>query len=245
MSTKATWRGGVQEFYDSATHERVHPMAPILFCDDFIGASTVVPAATSEESGMAWSKKIVGAAPPTVAVVADAANGIVQCALTSASQKQNADLYMGDQRQFSVAQGTVIEWRINLAVLPTLVAEIAWGLLGDWADGYDASTYSAFFTADGSGEIFCETDDNATNASATSGVTATTAQTKICRIDFTDVTDVRFYIDGNHVATGTTFGYAATGANAVLQPFCGCYKASGAGLGTVKADYCRIWGNRS
>ncbi|NIO43781.1 MAG: hypothetical protein GTO41_28665, partial [Burkholderiales bacterium] len=113
------------------------------------------------------------------------------------------------------------------------------------ADGYDAITYSAFFTADGSGAIICEVDDNATDSSAASGVTATAAQTKIYRIDFTDVTDVRFYIDGAHVATGTTFPYAATGANAILQPLVGCYKASGAGVGTVQCDYQKIWSQRS
>lgn len=245
MSTKAEWRGGILQYYDSATQERVQPLAPILFEDDFLGADAVIPAAASAESGCKWVKKIVGAAPPTVAIVADGANGIAQCALTSASQKQSADLLMDDQRQFSVEQGLVVEMRVRLSVLPTLVAELNFGLIGDWADGYDAITYSAFFTADGSGAITCEADDNATNSSVASGVTATAAQTKIYRIDFTDVTDVRYYIDGAHVASGTTIPYAATGANAVLQPFVGGYKASGAGLGTIQCDYVRIWGNRS
>jgi hypothetical protein len=241
-SIKARWINNILTYFHRSTFERVLPVAPLVFYDDFVGAgNVVVPAAASAESGMPWAKKIVGAAPPTVAGVADGGGGLVQCALTSASQKQDAGLYMDDQRNFDITKGLIWEARVKLSVLPTLVAEAVFGLVGDWADGPDAITYSAFFTADGSGEIICEADDNATNSSATSGVTATTAQWKIYRIDFSDVTDVRFYIDGVHVATGTTFPYAATGANAILQPYIGLYKASGAGVGTVQVDYVRIW----
>jgi hypothetical protein len=129
---------------------------------------------------------------------------------------------------------------LRISVLPTLNSEAVFGLIGDWADGLDAVTYSAFFTADGSGEIFCEVDDNATDQSATSGVTALATDWKVYRIDFTDVTNVLFFINGNHVATGTTFTYAAAGANAILQPYAGLYKASGAGLGKVLVDYVRL-----
>lgn len=245
MSTKARWLGGILEHYESTTQERVQRYAPVQFYDDFLGADTVIPAAASAESGCKWVKKIVGAAPPTVAKVADAAGGVVACTLTSASQKQNADLLMDDQREFDVSKGLVFEARVKVAVLPTLVAEAVWGLAGDWADGPDAITYSAFFTADGSGAIVCEVDDNATDQSAASGVTVLATDWKTYRIEFLDVTDVRFYIDGAHVATGTTFAYAATGANAILQPYLACYKASGAGVGTLQVDYVRIWQNRS
>ena len=246
MSTKAKWVNGILKFYDSVTYEEAHPMAPLVFCDDFLGASTVVPAAGSAESGMSWVKKIVGAAPPTVAGVADAVNGQIQCALTSADQKQDAGLYFGDQRNFSLEQGLVWEARVAFSVLPTLLAEAVFGMIGDWADGPDAITYSAFFSADGSGAITCETDDNATDSGAiASGVTVIASAWHIYRIDFTSVTDIRFYIDGVHVATGTTFAYAATGANAILQPYLGLYKASGAGVGTMEIDYVRLMQKRS
>lgn len=246
MSTKSEWRNRILQFFENTTHERVGVMAPLVLYDDFLGAGNVViPAAGAAESGMPWASKIVGAAPPTVAGVADAANGQISCALTADDQKQDAGLYMNDQRGLSLEQGLVFEARVRLSVLPTDVAEIVFGLIGDWADGPDAITYSAFFTADGSGEIFCEVDDNATDQSATSGVTATAAQWKIFRIEFFDVTDIRFYIDGVWVATGTTFAYAATGANAVLQPYFGPYKATGTGVGTLLVDYIRCWQMRS
>jgi hypothetical protein len=187
----------------------------------------------------------VGAAPPTVAGVADAANGLVQCALTADDQKQDAGLYMDDQRNFSLEQGLIFEARLKVSVLPTAAAEAIWGLVGDWADGPDAITYSAFFTADGSGAINCEVDDNATDQAAASGVTVLATEWHTYRIDFTSVTDIRFYIDGVHVATATTFAYAATAANAILQPYLGLYKASGVGVGTIQVDYVRLWQERS
>lgn len=243
--TRAKWINNTLTFYDRTTHERVLPLAPVVFKDEFFGASTVIPAAGAPESGCAWVKKIVGAGPPTVAKVADGANGLIQCALTADNQKQSADLYMDDQREFDVTHGLIWEAVIRLPVLPTDVAELNFGLIDDWADGYDANVYSAFFTADGSGLITCEVDDNATNSSASSGVTVTAGQTRIYRIDFTDVTNVLFFIDGAHVATGTTFPYAATGANAILQPLIGAYKATGVGVGTIKVDKVQIWSQRS
>ena len=245
MSTKGQYRGGNLVFYDGSSHESM-PIAPSVFSDDFIGAgSVVIPAAASEESGVPWAKKIVGAAPPTVAGVADAANGHIQCALTADSQKQDAALYMGDYRNFSLLQGCVFEARVKVSVLPTLLAETIIGLVGDWADGPDAITHSAFFTHDGSGEAICEVDDAATDQSATSGVTVLATEWHTYRIEFVSLTDIRFYIDGNRVAGGTTFAYAAVGADAVLQPYIGLYKASGAGVGTLLVDYVRVWQNRS
>ncbi|MCC6311188.1 MAG: hypothetical protein IT345_09775 [Trueperaceae bacterium] len=214
--------------------------------DDFISSSLAIPAAGSAESGMPWAKKIVGAAPPTVAGVAAATNGVIACTLTSDDQKQNAEVYTGDELNFSMVQGLAFEARINPAVLPTLVAEMVFGVIGAWADGLDAVTYSAFFTMDGSGEIFCEKDDNATDQSVTSGVTLTTSDWAICKLLYDpDSATVKFYINGQRVAESTSFSWAASTANSKVQPVFGCYKATGAGVGTLYCDYVKVWQARS
>ncbi len=199
------------------------------------------------QPGYPWAKKIVGAAPPTVAMVADTAGGVVQCALTADSQKQDAALFMDDDRRFLITQGVVFEARVKVSTLPTDVAEAVWGLVGDWADGPDNITYSIFFTADGSGLIYCEKDDGTggSDQSVTSGVTVTNTDWKVYRIDCRDVASIKFYINGVRVASSTTFPYIATGANATLQPYLGLYKATGTGTGTIQIDQVRIWGNRS
>jgi hypothetical protein len=237
MSIKAKYQGQVLRYFESTTHESALLVAPHSIKDDFDGADTVIPAAGSPESGCRWVKKIVGAAPPTLAKKADTACGVIEAALTADSQKQNAEIYTDDQRVWSLENGLIFEARVKLSVLPTGNAEAVVGLIGDWADGLDAATYSVFFTMDGSGEIICEMDDNTTDRSTTSGVTLTTSDWAVLRIDASDISDVKFYVNGNAVATGTTFAYAATGANATLQPIAGMYKVSGTGVGTLLVDY--------
>lgn len=245
MATRARYNGGVLDYYDSSTHERTARFAPIVFEDDFIGSSLVIPAAGSAESGAGWVKKIVGAAPPTVAGVADGTNGVVACTLTVDDQKQSAEAYHNDELQFSIVQGLVFEARFCLPVLPTLLAEAVVGLTSAWADGLDATTYNVIVTCDGNGLIACEKDDNAADESASSGVTLIADEYAIVRIDCTDVADIKFYVNGNRVAESTTFDWAASAANSKVQPIFGCYKASGAGLGTLHVDYVKVWQNRS
>lgn len=246
MSTKARYRNGLEERFEGTTQETVSvPGAPVMFYDDFLGSGVVVPAAGSPESGCDWVKKIVGAAPPTLAGKADEVNGAIVCTLTVDDQKQNAEIYFNDELQFSVLQGLVFEARFKAAVLPTLLAEMVIGLVSAWADGLDAATYSVFVTLDGSGEIICEKDDNASDESATSGVTLTNADYAIVRIDCSDPADIKFYVNGARVASGTTFDWAASAANSKVQPIIGCYKASGAGLGTLELDYVRVWQKRA
>jgi len=235
---------GRQVFSDPVTFETFTTNFPIDKKYDFFGADTVIPASGSPESGCPWTKKIVGAAPPTVAVVDDGVNGIVACALTADNQKQDAALHMNDELQFSIAQGAIMECRLKLSVLPSGAGAIAsFGLWGAWADG--GSAYRVGFTAEGDGEILCESDDNATDTSATSGVTVTTDDWKIYRIDCTDQSNIKFFIDGSRVAGSTTFENAASAANSKAQPHVGMYKATGTVVGSIQVDYVRILQNRS
>jgi hypothetical protein len=188
---------------------------------------------------MSWSTKLVGS--PTAALVAKPDHA-VRCALTVTSEKQDAVLYEGDSRAWSLDHGLVVDMCVKVGVLPTLLGECVWGLCGDWADGPDAIQFSVFFTVDGSGEVFCEMDDNATDRSVSSGITLLADEPHQFRIDASNKADVKFYIDGAQVATGTVFNYAATaGANSTLQLYVSAYKASGAGLGRVEIDSVRAW----
>ncbi len=250
MPTRLTKRRfdsiGRFEYYNNTTKETVFPLADVRFIDDFlVGGGVVFPAAGSPESGCPWVKKIVGAGPPTVAAVADGVNGLVACTLTADSEKQSADLYTNDELQFSIVQGLCVEFKISPTVLPTLAAELNFGLISSWADGYDATTYNVMGTFDGSGELFFEKDDNATDESATSGVTLTAGQSAIVKIDCTDIASIKFYVNGVRKAEGTVFDWAASAANSKVQPFFGAYKASGAGVGTLTVDYVKVWQNRA
>lgn len=245
MTTRAQWRSSRLHFYDDVSLNLSEPVAPIVFEEDFFGASLVIPDHAAPESGCPWVSEIVGAGPPTTAIIQNGANGICECALEATPEAQSAEVYMNDQRQYSVVNHTAIGVYARLTVLPTLLAEIGWGMFGDLAAGYDNITFGGFFTADGSGAINCHTDDNVTPTEAASGVTVLATDWHAYHIDFADPTDVHFYIDGVRVAAATTFPYAATAGDAVLQPLFGGYKSGGAGVGTIKVDQFVIWSNRS
>ena len=234
---------GKQVFYDASTFETLMNGFPVQFYDDFIGADVVVPASGSVESGCKWSKKIVGAAPPTVVKTGDGVNGFVLASLTADDQKQDAALHMNDELMFSLAQGCIFETRLTFSTLPTLGSVGSFGLWGAWGDG--GSAYRVGFEVPAGGAVACESDDNATDTSAASGATLVAGTYNIFRIDCTTQTDIKFFIDGVRVCTSTTFANAANAANSKCQPHLGLYKASGAGLGVMSVDYVKVFQNRS
>lgn len=234
---------GKQVFYDGSTFETLMNGFPVQFCDDFIGADVVVPASGSPESGCKWSKKIVGAAPPTVAKTADGVNGFVLASLTADDQKQDAALHMNDELMLSLAQGCIFEARLAFTTLPTLLAVGSFGLWGAWGDG--GSAYRVGFEVPAGGVVTCESDDNATDTAASSGITLVAGTYNIFRIDCTTQTNIKFYIDGTRVCTSTTFANAASASNSKCQPHLGLYKASGAGLGVMSVDYVKVFQNRA
>lgn len=247
MGTKSKYGPGrVLTYSDDATFETTGRLAPLVYNDDFLGAGRlVVPAAGSAESGMDWVKKIVGAAPPTVAGVASAVGGQVACALTATSEKQDAVLYWGDQKALDITKGLVFETRIRLSVLPSAAGvQAVAGLSSDWIDGPDNNTCYAQFQANGSGLLYFRAFDGSTPTSVSTGVTLTTADWVVLRIDASDATNVRFYVNGRQVSAENAVNFAATGTLAVLQPYNGVYKPSGTGVGSIVTDYVRAWQNR-
>src|ERR1700694_3358749 len=109
MTTRAKYRKGIQTFFEDITGETVLPMAPLFFGDEFIGAGHTagIPASGSPAAGYPWVKKIVGAAPPTVALATNASGGQVQLALTATSEKEDAVLYWNDNLAIDVTKGAV------------------------------------------------------------------------------------------------------------------------------------------
>jgi hypothetical protein len=238
MATRSKYKGGVLEFYDNSTHERVSPLAPVVFYDDFI----VKGLQTTD----VWTAIDVSSAGDTTPLIAaDVANGVARLPLDVTSEAQESGLTFGNQRPFVLNQGLQFECRVAIQTLPTLLSEAVWGLAGDKNAVADSVAESIWFKADGSGAIVVENDDTAnTNDDVATGVTLTAGQYAIFRIDCSDIASVKFYINGARVAEGTTFDMS-TVATLKLQPYFHIAKASGAGLGVLDVDYVRIWQNRS
>ena len=243
MTTRSTYVGGVLQFYNDITNERVLPLAPIVFYDDFLGFEFM---ATETGSTGRWSTVEV-ALNAAIALAPDIANGVLSMALDADNNAEDAVLYWGDNKGISLKQGAIFECRARLSVFPTATAQVVIGMCGDHNLDKDAATESAWFKFDGSAAALAETDDTTNNNDdIATGVTVLTTEYRIYRIDFTVLTDVKFYIDGVNVAGGTTFDMSnLTDAEAVMQPYVSLDKGADTGVGTLLPDYVKIWSNRS
>lgn len=231
--------GNQLQFYDQSTFEVTWIASPLYFDDDFIGGGHTagVPVAGSPTAGYPWVKKIVGAGPPTVALVANAAGGQIACALTATSEKEDAALYWNDSLSLDATKGLVWQCRSQLSVLPSAAGvQSVWGLSSAWIDGPDNASKYIEFGATANGTILLRSQDGTTQNSINSGVTVLATDFHNYRIDVTDPTDVKFFIDGVQVSATGAIKFAATGANAILQSYLSVYKPSGTGVATLTID---------
>lgn len=235
MATRGAWFNQRLTYFDNATQERVLPLAPVTFYDDFLGNAI---------ASDAWGTRDTGAA--TEAVVADAPNGVVGLALDNTNEAQLAALDWADQRTLVLNQGLIFEARFRLSVLPTGSVVACIGLCGDHNAAVDTVAESIWFRADGNGAITVETDDTSHETSkVATGTTLTTSDWIIGRIDCSDISDVKFFINGDRVAASTTFNMSQVAA-LKLQPVARIGKEAGATtVGTLQVDYVRAWQNRS
>ena len=231
--------GHSRAFYDQNTFETVARFQPVFWEDDFLGAGHTagIPAAGSPVAGYGWVKKIVGAGPPTVGIIANAAGGVAGCVLTSTSEKQDAALYQADQLTWDLTKNLTFEARVALQVLPSVAGvEMVWGLQGVWIDGPDNAARYVRFQVNGSGAINCQAYDGTNTWSIASGVTAVAGAYRLFRIDVSNVSDIGFFIDGARVNATGSITFTATGANAITQLYASAYKASGTGVGSLYID---------
>ena len=246
VSTRRDADGNNTGFVDANTSETLVRMSPVVLDEDFVGAGhSSIPANGSPASGYPWVQRIVKAAgTPTVAVLANSPGGIVAMALDATSEQQEALLYANDQLNWSMLLSATFETRAALSVMPTVLGEVALGLQSAWISGPDNGAYYARFQISASGVVYMQTKDGVNTLSASTGITLAAGAFHNFRIDAGDLTDVQFWIDGVKVSANGQFTFKATGAAAVLQPYCSVYKPSGVGLATLQIDMIILGANR-
>jgi hypothetical protein len=238
--------GNTVAIFDTTTNETIQTWRPVLFDEDFLGAghSAVLPVAPTAIAGYPWVKKLVGAA--TVGIVPNAAGGVMQCALTSASTKQEATLYFNDQLQFDATKSLTWEATVSFPVLPSAAGvEAVMGLQSAWIDGPDNAAFYLQFQMNGSGLVNMRTKDGINTIAGFSGTVLTAAAPHNFKFSVDSAGGVRFAIDGLDTSVSGQFTVAATGANAVLQPYFSCYKPSGVGVATMAIDMIQASANRT
>ena len=238
---RCIWRHNRQIFYDDVTGETIQANYAIQFVEDFLGAA----GGSAFDGTEIWNVVDVGGA--TEAIVADSSNGQFLLHLAATNEAEDAVLYQNDNKTFDVGLGLIIEFRLNMAVVPGTGVVAVFGMCGDHNLDKDSATEQAWFRLQASAALLCESDDTTNNNDDISaGLTLVAGTYYTFKIDFTDLTDVKFYVDGSRVCASTTFDMSnLTAAEQQMQPYFSLDKASGTGLGDLNIDYVKIWQNRS
>lgn len=250
MTTHARWKSGKLAFIDG--YETVKPLSPVVFEDDFIGAYLNKYTA-AEQTGAVWKtvETSINLAPQ---LVDDATNGIVQLTCDADDVTLIGALYHGDNLQFSLKNGLMMEFRANLAVLPTTadstLTTAVMGLASSHNAVPDSVATNVWFRAEGSGALLWESDDGNTDDDDNAcGVTAVAGTYNNYRIDARSLANgVKFYIDSSLVGTTGDLNTNLTASEAKVQPYFRISKVKGGknvNVGTIYVDYVKIWQNRS
>ena len=233
-------------------NETVMRLSPVQFFEDFIGANNGAgfpgEYIAAENTTAIW-RTVETNLNTAIAVVDDAANGIVRVIADADNNAEQGLLYFADNLQFRLNQGLIFECRAALFALPTTVAGqgvfVTLGLGSATNADPDAVAVNIWFRLQGTADILWETDDNVAvdDDDNDTGLNASAGVYYIFRIDCTDWTTPKFYIDGALVGTGNMAALAAPSVQPCLQA--GKLGAATTSLGTLDIDYVRIWQNRS
>jgi hypothetical protein len=201
--------------------------------DDFIGGATI--AATVGE-GMWKITDTSAAGTPTYTKDAAAHGGVVTLAHDLTVEVQNVCLDFGNKLQLDIDQLIDVEFRIKTVAALDSATTLTFGLQSDRADNTDSTTNNAQFKLVGSNAVVCETDDGTTdNDDKATGKTLVDSYKRFVISFAAGKSDVRFYIDGDRVAAGTTFSMVA--ATGQLQPFVQIQKTADSNTDSVSIDY--------
>lgn len=235
MSTKARYANGQIEYFESTTQERVLVTAPVVFFEDFLGKAL---------NTSVWGTRDTGAA--TEAYKAAAPNGVVELALDNTNEAQLAGLDWADFRPLAIANGLVFEAKYRFTVIPTTSAIACIGLCGNHNAAVDTVAESIWFRHDFSGLITVEADDTSHETSkVTTGKTLALNEWTIVRVDLTTPSDCLFFVNGNRVASTTTFNFNQV-TTLVVQPVARIGKEGvQTHVGTLELDYVKLWSHRS
>lgn len=205
----------------------------VYYKEDFLGGATI--AATVGE-GMWKITDTSSSGTPTYTKDATGHGGIFTMAFDSQTEIQNVCLDFGDKLQLDIDQILEIEFRLKTVATLDSATTLVFGLQSNRNDNTDSTTNNAQFKLVGDNNVVVETDDGTTdNDDKATGKTLVAAYKRFVISFAAGKSDVRFFIDGDRVASATTFSMAA--ATGALQPFVQLQKTSDNNTDSVSIDY--------
>lgn len=211
------------------------------FCEDFVGPQTLTASPAGSDLWDIADTSTSGTPTYTVGGI----NGEATLAFDNESEIQNVCLFMSDVLNFDIDTVQRIELRVKQgqATIDS-ASSLAFGLASARNDAIDSIAAHASFRLIGSNAVVVETDDGTNdNDDVATGQSLTNAYKRFV-IDFTGgKSDVKFYIDGNRVASATTFDMSNYSAG--FQPYVQLQKTADTNTDSVVIDYIKIVSKRA
>lgn len=210
---------------------------------DFIGPPGSFTATAADNSPFRIADTSSAGTPTYVLGNTSADIGALTLTMDSTAEVQNVCVYQSDLLQFDIDKLIRFEARVKMGqATADSATSFAVGLCSARNDAIDSLTAHASFRVIGATSttaVVVETDDGTTdNDDVATGKTLINAY-KTLAIDFSHGTgDVRFYIDGQPVATSTTFSMAAYTSG--LQVYAQLQKTSDTNTDAATIDYFRV-----
>lgn len=190
--------------------------------------------ATPGQNGWTIADTSPAGTPTYLCITED--GGAAKLTLAATSEAENVCLFFNDVLPYDLRQLQRVRIVAQVAGIDA-VTTLVLGVGSARNDTPDSVAYNAWFRMEGSAStsaVVVETDDATTDNDDKATGTTLAAAYKVLEIDFSNgLKDVRFFIDGERVAAGTTFDMSAAAAGQNVQPIIQIQKASGTGVPSV------------
>lgn len=204
----------------------------LCFEDDFNRAQAL--STTPGFNG--WTVKDTSSSGTPTYLCATGDGGGMVLTLASTSEEEIVTMYHNDVLAFDVRTIQYVEMIAKVSGIDSATTLVL-GVGSAQNDTEDSVATNAWFRIQGSGStsnLLAETDDASNDLDDKATGTTLSSTYKTLRIDFSyGISDIRFYVDGERVAAGTTFTMASLTAGLNVQPFVQLHKASGTGTPAV------------
>lgn len=200
--------------------------------EDFIGGATI---STTVGEGR-WKITDTSAAGTPTYVKTNEHGGVFTMTMANNVEVENLCIDFGDVLQLDIDSLIDVEFRLKTVAALDTATTLTFGLQSARNDNTDSTANNAQFKLVGSNAVVCETDDSVLdNDDKATGKTLVDSYKRFVISFAAGKSDVRFFIDGERVASNFTF--SMVNATGLLQPFVQIQKTADSNTDLVSIDY--------
>lgn len=203
---------------------------------------------TPGQNGWTIADTSAAGTPTYLCVTED--GGAATLTLANTNEVENVCLFFNDVLPWDLASLQYVKFVARVSGIDANTT-LVFGVGSARNDTADNVAVSAWFRMEGSANtsaVVVETDDNTNTWDDVATGQTLSSTYKTFMIDFSrGLADVRFFIEGEPVATGTTFNMSAVSSGQNVQPMIQIQKASGTGtpavtIALIEAQYRYAYG---